>query len=43
LCNFYKATVKEFEIGHKSDVIAVAMATMTIQDDRYFGFKRTLP
>ena len=36
------ATIKHFEIGNKSDVTTVAMATMTIQDDEYFGFKRIL-
>jgi hypothetical protein len=32
-------TSKEFEFLHKSCATAVAMATMTFQDGRYFGFK----
>jgi hypothetical protein len=36
-CTIYTATIKQ-EIGHKSDVTTVAMATMTIQDGQYFGF-----
>ena len=35
----YKTTSKEFEFLHKSYATAVAMATMTFQDGRYFGFK----
>jgi hypothetical protein len=36
-------TIKQLEIGHKGDHIghhccSVAMATMTIQDGRYFDF-----
>ena len=38
----HAATIKHLEIGHKSDVTTVAMATMTIQDGGYFGFKRIL-
>jgi hypothetical protein len=32
-------TSKEFEFLHKSYATAVAMATMTLQDEGYFGFK----
>ena len=39
LFNIYAKTIKHLEIGHKSDVTTVAMATMTIQDGVYFGFK----
>ena len=35
----YKTTSKEFEFLYKSYVTAVAMATTTFQDGRYFGFK----
>ena len=42
LCTIHATTIKHLEIGHKSDVTAVAMATMTIQDGGYFGFKRIL-
>ena len=35
----YKTTSKEFELLHKSYATAVAMATMTFQVGRYFGFK----
>jgi hypothetical protein len=38
----YTATIKQSKIGQKSDVTTVAMATMTIQDGRYFGFERIL-
>jgi hypothetical protein len=38
----YTATIKQSKIGRKSDVITVAMATMTIQDGRYFDFERIL-
>ena len=38
----YAATIKHFEINHKSDVTTVAMVTLTIQDGGYFGFKRIL-
>ena len=38
LYTIYTATIKQLEIGHKGDVITVTMATMTIQDGRYFGF-----
>jgi hypothetical protein len=40
LCIIYTATIKQSKIGQKSDVTTVAMATMTIQDGRYFGFER---
>jgi hypothetical protein len=36
------ATIKQSKIGQKSDVTSVAMATMTIQDGRYFDFERIL-
>jgi hypothetical protein len=36
--NLYKTTSKEFEFLHKSYATAVAIATMTFQDARYFGF-----
>jgi hypothetical protein len=35
----YKTTSKEFEYLYKSYATAAAMATMTVQDDGYFGFK----
>jgi hypothetical protein len=35
----YKTTSKKFEFWHKSYATTVAMATMTIQDAGYFGFK----
>ena len=35
----YKPISKEFEFLHKSYATAVAMATMTLQDGGYFGFK----
>jgi hypothetical protein len=38
----YTATMKQSNIGQKSDVTTVATATMTIQDGRYFGFERIL-
>ena len=38
----YTATIKQSKIGQKSDVTTVAMATMTIQDGRYFCFERIL-
>ena len=38
----HATTIKHLEIGHKSDVTTIAMATMTIQDGGYFGFKRIL-
>ena len=34
--------IKHFEIGLKSDVTTIAMATMTIQDGGYLGFRRVL-
>ena len=42
LFTIHATTIKHLEIGHKSDVITIAMATMKIQDDGYFGFKRIL-
>ena len=33
----HAATIKHLEIGHKSDVTTIAMATLTIQDGGYFG------
>jgi hypothetical protein len=38
----YTATIKQSKIAQKSDVTTVTMATMTIQDGRYSGFKRIL-
>ena len=38
----HTATIKHLKICHKSDVTTVAMATLTIQDGGYFGFKRIL-
>jgi hypothetical protein len=38
----YTATIKQSKIGQKSDVTTDAMATMTIQDGRYFDFERIL-
>ena len=38
----YTAATKQSKIGQKSDVTTVAMAKMTIQDGRYFGFERIL-
>ena len=35
----YKTTSKEFEFLRKCFLTADAMATMTIQDGGYFGFK----
>jgi hypothetical protein len=35
----YKSTSKKFEFLHKIYATAIAMATMTFQDGRYFGFK----
>ena len=42
LFTIHATTIKHLEIGHKSDVTTIAMATMTIQDGGYFGFKRIL-
>ena len=33
----HATTIKNLEIGHKSDVTTIAMATKTIQDGGYFG------
>ena len=35
----YTATMKHIKIGEKSDVIAVSMATMTLQYGRYLSLK----
>ena len=31
----YTTIIKQLEIGHRSDVIVVAMATVTIEDDSF--------
>jgi hypothetical protein len=35
----HKKASKEFEFLHKSYATALVMATMTLQDGGYFGFK----
>ena len=41
-CDLYKTIFLELEMIYKNDVIVVAMATMTFQYGRHFGFKRIL-
>jgi hypothetical protein len=36
---YYIKKSKEFEFWHKSYATAVPMATMTLEDGEYFGFK----
>ena len=40
LCDLYKTILLELEMINKNDVVVVAMATMTFQYGRHFGFKR---
>jgi hypothetical protein len=42
LCDLHKTIFLELELINKNDVIVVAMATMTFQHGRHFGFKRIL-
>ena len=42
LGDLYKTIFLKLEMINKNDVIAVAMATMTFQYGRHFGFKRIL-
>jgi hypothetical protein len=42
LCDLYKTIFLELGMINKNDVIVVAMATMTFQYGRHFGFKRIL-
>ena len=42
LCDLCKTIFLELEMINKNDVIVVAMATMTFQYGRHFGFKRIL-
>ena len=39
LCVIYTATMKHLKIGEKSDIIAIAMATMAFQYGGYLSFK----
>jgi hypothetical protein len=42
LCDLYKTIFLELEMINKNDVIVVAIAKMTFQHGRHFGFKRKL-
>jgi hypothetical protein len=42
LCDLNKTIFLEFEMINKNDAIVVAMATMTFQYGRHFGFKHIL-
>ena len=42
LFTIHAATIRYLEIGHKNDVTAIAMETITIQDGGCFGITCTV-